>query len=97
MMVPSELNRALATGSPLAAGAQGPSALSLEPAHVDEALMHALRDQAVRAKRLGTRSRRTTLARRLLMAVTALLVPLIVVTVVGVAMFRSSIGGLEAF
>jgi diguanylate cyclase (GGDEF)-like protein len=37
------------------------------------------------------------LARRLILAVTALLVPLFVVTVVGVAMFRSSIGSLEEF
>ena len=36
-----------------------------------------------------------TLARRLLLAVTALLVPLVVVTLVGVAMFRSSIGSLS--
>jgi diguanylate cyclase (GGDEF)-like protein len=48
-------------------------------------------------KRLGTRPRHSTLARRLQLAVTALLVPLVVVTVVGVAMFRSSIGALEAF
>jgi diguanylate cyclase (GGDEF)-like protein len=49
------------------------------------------------SKRPGTRTRRTTLAGRMLLAVTALLVPLIVGTVVGVAMFRSSIGSLEAF
>ena len=43
------------------------------------------------------RPRHRTLARRLLLAVTALLVPLVVVTLVGVAMFRSSIGALETF
>ena len=43
------------------------------------------------------RSRHASLARRLLLAVAALLVPLVVVTIVGVAMFRSSIGALEAF
>ena len=41
--------------------------------------------------------RRGTLARRLILAVTALLVPLVVVTLVGVAMFRSSISSLEEF
>jgi diguanylate cyclase (GGDEF)-like protein len=43
------------------------------------------------------RVRGGTLARRLILAVTALLVPLLIVTLVGVAMFRSSITSLEAF
>jgi diguanylate cyclase (GGDEF)-like protein len=41
--------------------------------------------------------RRGTLARRLILAVTALLLPLVVVTLVGVVMFRSSISSLEEF
>jgi hypothetical protein len=40
---------------------------------------------------------RRTLARRLILAVTALLVPLVIVTVVGVVLFRSSIASLEEF
>jgi diguanylate cyclase (GGDEF)-like protein len=60
--------------------------------------MRLLRDhRAVGTKRLGAQPLHGTLARRLLLAVTALLVPLVVVTLVGVAMFRSSIGALETF
>ena len=54
-------------------------------------------DEAIESRRSGRRTRRVSLARRLMLAVTALLVPLVVVTVVGVAMFRSSIGALEEF
>ena len=49
------------------------------------------------ADRPEAQVRRGTLARRLILAVTALLVPLVVVTLVGVAMFRSAIGSLEEF
>jgi diguanylate cyclase (GGDEF)-like protein len=44
----------------------------------------------------SARTRHGSLARRLRLAITALLVPLVAVTVVGVVMFRSSIAGLEA-
>ena len=47
--------------------------------------------------RTSGQPRQRSLARRLLLAVTALLVPLVVVTLVGVATFRSSIGALEGF
>jgi diguanylate cyclase (GGDEF)-like protein len=43
------------------------------------------------------RGRRRTIARRLILAVTATMVPLVVVTLVGVVMFRSSISSLEEF
>ena len=49
------------------------------------------------ADRPEAQVRRGTLARRLILAVTALLVPLVVVTLVGIAMFRSSISSLEDF
>ena len=49
------------------------------------------------ADRPEAQVRRGTLARRLILAVTALLVPLVVATLVGVVMFRSSIGSLEDF